>query len=156
MEAYFTKLPNSTLMPSSDQDRELLDKIKTGDTVKLKLTRPRNIQFHRKYFALLNLAFDYWNPPEHGDGSDPRFQVEKNFETFRKNIAVKAGYYIATYTLAGDIRMEAQSIAFGSMSEDEFEKLYSASINVILKYVMHNYTEGDLREAVTNLILEFA
>jgi len=158
MEAFFTKLPNGTLMPASESDRELLDKIKTGDTVKLKLTRPRNIRFHRKYFALLNLAFDYWEVPEHGEGSalKERMPIEKNFDTFRANIAVKAGYYIATYTLAGDVRMEAKSISFGSMSEDDFEKLYSASIDVILKHVMHNYTEGELRKTVEDMVLDFA
>ena len=158
MIGHFIKLPNSTLIPSSESDRELLTKIKTGETVRLTLTRPRNVWFHRKYFALLNLAFDCWEPPEHGNGSalTERMSVEKNFDRFRKDIAILAGFYDATYRLNGDVRLEGKSISFASMSEDHFEDLYSKSIDVILKHVMHNYTESDLRKTVEDMIMEFA
>ncbi len=49
------------LMPCHDNDRDKLKSIKLGKPVKVKLTQIRNYEFLRKYFALLNLAFDYWN-----------------------------------------------------------------------------------------------
>ena len=158
VEAYFIKLPNSTLVPASDNDREMLSRIRIGDPVKLTFTRSRNYKFLKKYFSLLNLAFDFWEPPEHGEGSawKEKIPVEKNFETFRHDIAILAGYYNATYRINGDIRFEAKSIAFANMSEDDFEKLYSASINVILKNIMHNYTEAELRQSVEGMILSYA
>jgi hypothetical protein len=157
-EAYFLKLPNRCLIPATEQDEELLSRIKTGEPVKLKFSRPRNYQFHKKFFALMNLAFDYWEPPEHGKGSAiaEKMPIEKNFDRFRKDIIILAGFYTASYRLNGDVRYEAKSIAFGNMSEDEFEKLFSAVIDVILKNVMHNYTDASLRETVENMILDFA
>ena len=158
MEAHFIKLPNRCLIPATEQDEELLSKIKAGDPVKLTYTRPRNYHFHKKYFALLNLAYDYWEPPEHGKGSawQEKVEIEKNFDRFRKDIAILAGFYEASYRLNGDVRIEARSISFANMSEDEFEKLYSATIDVILKNVMHSYTEPQLRKTVEDLILGFA
>ena len=63
MNLFLTKV-NLGLIPA-DIDSEIeYRKIKLGATVKVKITNPRNIQFHRKYFALLNFAFEHWTPPE--------------------------------------------------------------------------------------------
>ncbi len=133
MEAHFIKSGPYSLQCASDADAALLTKIKAGEVVKLKLTRPRNYLFHKKFFALLNFAYDYWEPKS----SFNKWGVEatKDFDRFRKDVIVLAGLYDCTYRLNGDTRFEARSISFGSMSEDEFEKLYSACVDVILHYV---------------------
>jgi hypothetical protein len=150
VEAFFIKTPVSTFMPASEHDRGLLSKIKIGQPVRLKYTQVRNYQFHKKYFALLNLAFDYWEPPEGGMGSawKDKIDIEKNFDRFRKDIIIRAGYYEATYRLNGDIRFEAKSIAFGNMSEDEFEELYTKTIDVIVKHVLEGYSDEMLRSVL--------
>ena len=43
--------------PDSDLDKERSTKIGFGNIVQAEIKQPRNIQVHRKYFALLNLAF---------------------------------------------------------------------------------------------------
>ena len=150
MEAFFIKTPNNLLMPATFHDQELLKKIKIGQPVKLKYTQVRNYEFHKKFFALMNLAFDYWEPPEGGMGSawKDKIDIEKNFDRFRKDIIIRAGYFNATYRLNGDIRFEAKSIAFGNMSEDEFEELYTKTIDVIVKHVLNNYTDEMLRSVL--------
>ena len=153
-EGHFIKLPNGALVPANDTDKELLDKIKAGQVVKLTLTRIRNYQFHKKFFAMLNFAFDYWEPEEGAVnkwGVDP----EKNFDRFRKDVIVLAGYYDATHRLNGDVRIEAKSISFGSMSEDEFEKLYSSCVDVILKHVCTQY-DGKMLDQVVDQAMAFA
>ena len=152
MEAYFRKVSNG-LIPDSEADAELLSKIKLGDVVKLTFVRPRNYAFHKKYFALLQLAFDYWTPPQGKamKGVEP----ERNFDTFRHDLAILCGYYDATYRLNGDVRLEAKSIAFGSMDEDTFEELYSKTINVIINRVCTQYTEDEMRRQVEDMVLNF-
>lgn len=51
---------NGTLIPTSAADIETVQKFKTGTVIDCEFKRSRNPAFHRKYFALLNLAFDYW------------------------------------------------------------------------------------------------
>jgi len=157
MDALFTKLPNASFIPASEDDAELLSKVKVGETVRLTLVRPRNIKFHKKFFALINLAFDYWEPPKHGEGSawSEKMPIERNVERFRKDVTILAGYYDATYRLNGDVRLEAKSISFGSMSEDDFEKLYSKVIDVIINRVCTQYTEYEMRKQVEDMVLDF-
>lgn len=153
-EAVFQKVGGG-LIPATPEDAEFLDKIKMGEGVRLKMVRQRNLKFHRKFFALMNLAFDYWEPPEHGEGSawSEKLEIGRNLDRFRKDVTILAGYYDATYRLNGDIRIEAKSIAFASMGEDEFEKLYSDCIDVILKKVCPQYEEEELRSLVDQVLL---
>lgn len=48
--------------PATEQDEELLKRVRTGEIITCEFTKPRNPAFHRKFFALLNLAYEYWEP----------------------------------------------------------------------------------------------
>lgn len=150
--ANFIKLPGGTLMPASEADKEIIDKVKAGRVVNMKFTQTRNYQFFRKWWALANFAFDYWEPPELSDTPEKGWMKnvapEKNMDRFRKDLTILAGYYEAHSRLDGTIRIEAQSISFGSMSEEEFEKLYSATIQVVLNKVCTQYTEEMLNDVI--------
>lgn len=50
------------LAGATDADRELISKIKYGATVHGDFKKMRNAAFHGKFFALLALAYDYWEP----------------------------------------------------------------------------------------------
>ena len=140
-------------MPATDQDAELLTKIKAGEIVSLTFKRMRNYLFHKKFFAMLNFAFDYWEPTETHSKWD--VAPERNFDQFRKDVIVQAGFYNASYRLDGDITLEAKSISFASMSEDDFEKLYSSCVDVVLKHVCTQF-DGDMLDSVIDQTMAFA
>lgn len=50
------------LVPATEADRELVQKWKAGQVIRGKFARMRNARFHRKFFSMLELAFDYWEP----------------------------------------------------------------------------------------------
>jgi len=127
---------------------EDMDHIKMGDVIKCTYTRPRNYQFHKKYMALLNLAFDAWEPHIQYKGEE----VEKNFDRFRKDIAILAGYYDLVPTMKGEAKAEAKSISFGKMTEEEFTGLYDKTIDVLLKRVLTNYTRDDVDRVVQDVL----
>lgn len=56
------KTQGGTLMPLTDNDKSILDKKRIGSVIECSFKTNRNPQFHRKFFALLNLGFDYWTP----------------------------------------------------------------------------------------------
>ena len=142
MEGFFRKVSSTTLVAASDHDAELLKHIKIGQPTRVKFTRVRNYEFHKKYFALLDLAFDYWEP-------DPGNQVgEKNKDQFREDIIILAGFYDQWIRLDGSTRVVAKSIAFHNMSEDEFEGLFKKTIDVVIKHVLKTYTGEMLRSVV--------
>ncbi len=59
----FIKISNDTLRPATPAAREYLhSKVKWGDVLYADFKKARNPRFHRKYFALLNLGYEYWEP----------------------------------------------------------------------------------------------
>lgn len=137
------------LTPADPQQEELLRKIKSGQAVTVELKSMRNYQFHKKLFAMLNVGFDAWEPEQKEYQGMP---VQKNFDAFRKICTIAAGYYTASYDLDGDVTLEAKSIAYANMEDDEFEKLYNDIANVLLQKVLRNYTKPDLDRVVDELM----
>ncbi|MDN0113185.1 DUF1367 family protein [Yersinia intermedia] len=59
----FIKSGNATLTPATPDVRDFLHyKVKLGAILTADFKQVRNPKFHRKYFSLLNLGFDYWTP----------------------------------------------------------------------------------------------
>lgn len=50
------------LVPVSDADKEIYNKWKLGRVICGKFTQSRNYKYHKRFFGLLNLAFDYYQP----------------------------------------------------------------------------------------------
>ncbi|EJD6611793.1 DUF1367 family protein [Providencia rettgeri] len=59
----FIKISNGSLVSASRPAREFMHvKIKCGGVLSADFKKARNPRFHRKYFALLNLGYEYWEP----------------------------------------------------------------------------------------------
>lgn len=147
-----TKAAGGALIPVDQQALDFLAKLKTGAGVTVEIKRHRNPAFHRKFFALLNLAFDAWEPTAATYKGEP---VGKNFDQFRNDVIVLAGHYEMAVNLRGETRLTAKSISFAKMKPDDFENLYSATVNVILSRILTNYTRDDL-DSVVEQVLRFA
>lgn len=122
-----------------------------GEMVRVHYAQPRNTKFHRKFFALLNVGFEHWNPGRTRK-TYKGLPVEKNFDRFREDITILAGYYEQTYDLRGRMRLQAKSISFAKMEQADFEALYDSVANVLLQHILQNYKREDLDEVVEKLI----
>ena len=119
--------------PLGSDDSELMKKIPLGSVIEGEFSKKRNPLFHRKFFALLNLGYEYWNPPE----ADWRgFKAVKNFDVFREQVTILAGFREVTYNLDGSVKVKAKSISFASMDDLEFEGVYSKVLDVIWNKIM--------------------
>ena len=94
---------------------------------------PRNYKFHKKFFALLNVAFQHWEP---GELENKFGVVEKSFEQFREDVTILAGYYEQSFRLDGSVKTRAKSISFAAMDDEEFSKFYSSVLDVLIKKVL--------------------
>ncbi|MFW6024042.1 MAG: DUF1367 family protein [Dichotomicrobium sp.] len=149
------KRGDGSFVPVDAGSQEEAAKFKIGQPVRFKATRQRNYQFHKKWFALVGFAYDHW---EVATLQDPKFEgvkPEKNFDRFRKDITILAGFYDATYRVDGSVRIEAKSISFAAMSQDEFDRLYEATFTAIHKRILPHYQEQELHDVI-NQLLEFA
>ena len=137
------------IYPADTPSQDYVSKLKLGERIHADFKRQRNPQFHRKFFALLQIAFDLWEP---GELTNQYGTVEKNFDQFRKDLIILAGFYEQDFRLDGSVRINAKSIRFGHMDEDEFAELYSRMIDVILKHICRNRTKEDLQNAVEQVL----
>lgn len=129
MKIQIIKQPGGLLSPASDMELEKLNKFKTGEqyTVEIKLTR--NPSFHRKVFAFFNFCFEFWK------GENDFVSESRQFDVFRQNLTVLAGFYVKYYNIHGGVRVEAKSLSFSSMSQEEFEECYNALIQAALRHI---------------------
>ena len=138
------------LSPCTAEARAVVKRWGDGSLVIGDFVKPRNNQFLRKFFALLNVGFGAWEPPE-GAGYKG-MQIEKNYDRFRKDCIILAGYFHLVYDIKGEEKAVADSISFGSMDENDFEELYSKVIDVLIKHIMANTTREDIDMQVDRVL----
>jgi hypothetical protein len=148
-ELVLTKAPGGALIPADPQAAEYISRLKTGQGVTAAIKRHRNPAFHRKFFALLNLAYDAWEPTV---ATYKGQVVGKNFDQFRNDVLCVAGYFEMAVNLRGETRVTAKSISFANMGQDEFETVYNSVANVILQRILTNYTRDDLDAVIDRLM----
>lgn len=107
------------LVPACRDAEEWLSKTKLHQGVLIEPRRPRNIQHHRKLFALLNLAADNW--PE-----------ATTVEALLGAIKIATGHCEIIKTQTGAWKIP-KSINFESVDQDQFEPFYEQAIQIISK-----------------------
>lgn len=135
MKLILVKQGNGDFRPAYASDYESAKKIAVGELREFETKRQRNLLFHRMCFALFNMVYD----------AQDDFN---NIEHFRKYLTMKAGYYDRIVTPNG-VMYQAKSLAFGSMSQDTFDKFYSDLLDTIVKLY------GMDREDILENVLEF-
>lgn len=106
------------LMAANAIEAEKLEPLR-GRQVAATLRQPRNIRFHRKYFALLGVGRDMAD-------------TELNAEQFRAYVTAGAGYCDFIEGKEGMVAVP-RSISFAAMDEAEFARLYSDTLDFICR-----------------------
>lgn len=114
--AQITK-PNLQLKPINDSDLTEIVMMRQNTDYKFEVTHPRNYQFHKKFFALLNLGF-------------ANQDKVKDFMEYRTIKIMQAGFFKMIVTDKGKVFIP-ESISFSSMDELEFEKVYKIILDII-------------------------
>jgi hypothetical protein len=158
MDLLFQK-GSTGLVPACEEATQWLGKKKLGATILVEPREMRNGTFFRKWWALVKLGYDYWS--EVAETIEYRGQpVLPDFDRFRKDVTILAGFYHPVVNLKGEVRIEAESLKWASMTEESFTKLYDTTIQVLLGKVFNGkvckqWTEQHLRNVAAQ-ILEFA
>ena len=68
------------LKPYSEKAEQVFSKIQLNEVIEIDYKKQRNIKFHRKFFALINLVYqnqDHYN----------------NIDELREDLTIEAGFY---------------------------------------------------------------
>ncbi len=146
MKINFHKAEGGQLIPASDLDQESMTKFKTGEIYEVEIKRYRNPKFHGKVFAFFNHCFQFWK-------SDKEFMDEAGqFDVFRKNMTVLAGYYNEYYNLKGEVRIKAKSLSYGQMTPEQFEQVYNSLVQVAMKKIFNGLSDDEVYQKLQGFL----
>jgi len=132
----FVKNTLSGLIPLYPADLEEKKKLRLNQEYEVEVKHPRNIGFHRKFFALVNIGWE-------------NTSLNMPFETYRRYVTMKAGYF-KTYQTNKGTYYEAESISFASMDQVTFEEVYSRVLDIIIADL--GVTKEEIEETLINFI----
>tara|TARA_R110000851_G_scaffold115964_1_gene241996 strand:+ start:298 stop:711 length:414 start_codon:yes stop_codon:yes gene_type:complete len=135
MKLALVKNQDNTFSIAYNSDYEKAKKIKQGEVREYETKNKRNYQFHKKYFAMINLVFD-------------NQEIYNNIEDLRHDLTIEAGFFTRRENLDGDEIKKPLSISFGSMDEYKFNEYYSAVLNVVIRHFGHD------KEALENELIQ--
>jgi len=123
MELLVVKTINGLLKPAFDEDKEKFSQFPKDGYFEIKYTKRRNVKFHRKFFALLKIAYE--------NQSDYRLM-----EDLRRDLIITSGHYEEVVNaITGEVYKIAKSISFSNLDETEFSLIYEDVKNVIIQWL---------------------
>ena len=132
------------LVPYGDDDYDQKRKLKIGECYTVDVKVARNIDFHRKYFAMISYSWEFLNEREL-----ERFKTKENF---RKYLEIAAGHCEIIYHPKLQEFVEIpKSISFGSMDNTSFNDLYKRVKEVVFSIIGSRVSEAEFER----LLLDF-
>lgn len=132
MKLWIAKLPNGDLRPLHSND---IKHLRAGSLYQFELKLPRNLKFHRKFFAFLKAVY-----------SIEAIQTDySSIEHLRYALTMDAGYFYQVQGLNGEIYLKAKSISFAEMEDGDFSQLYNRVLNIVLQR-LPAYTKEDIQK----------
>ena len=138
-----------TFCPADDVSAEAMEGFRANELYKAEITQPRNAPMHRKFFSLLNLAYETYEQPEVFHNN---IRVFKSFERFREEVIIACGHWELELNKRNNVVQRAKSISFAKMKQDEFDSLFNTAITVILSDYLTYYSEDDMNLLVSKVL----
>lgn len=133
MKVILVKQLNNSLKVAYNSDYDKIKKLKLGEEYQCEIKQPRNLKFHRKFFALINLLFQ-------------NQELYVSSDRLRKDLLIAAGFYQDWIDLNNEKQREAKSISFAKMKQEEFDQMYTKVIDVIVHHF--NFNKQDIIDNV--------
>ncbi len=131
VKGLLTRRDELSFIPSFEEDKKLLSKVKIGDQVAFNLDDTRNLRHHRKYFKMLNTVI-YLMPENYSQYNTP--------ERILTEIKDILDMYDEYEDINGNQKKVFQSISFVKMGQKRFEELYNQSCDIILQTFLKHIT----------------
>lgn len=116
------KRTKAGLEPANPDSADMLEKIKVGERVLVKVHRPRSIDQHRLFWSLLTKVAE-----------------ASEFETpERLLVALKLalGRYDLMKLPSGKVVPAPHSISFGSMPQEQFRRFFDDAVRLICEHIL--------------------
>ena len=140
----------SFTVDDDEQAKALRGLLRYGQPVELEIRVGTDNQLRRRWFKLLKFAFDYYEPSPLPNGIVPI----PNFNRYRSELTIMAGYYTQRFLPDGSVVVEAQSTATDKMSAEDFADLYRKTNQILIDRILaaKGFTQQAVDAAVEQLL----
>lgn len=141
MTKAFVRYHNGVLAPVFPEDAEILATLRAEHDYMVTISVPRNLRFHRKFFALLRITLD--NMPEsicHRDNI-------RSLSSLLSAVKISAGLFDTVVCHGREIAVP-RSISFAKMDEASFERFYNRVLDIILADYLVGSDRADISAEV--------
>ena len=139
----YCRVTDIGLIPMYESDLDEKHRLRIGDNVLCTIKRPRNYDFHKKYFALLRLTVA--NLPHLIQQQMQIFTEEDLLDCLKIDLGL-----FTTRWHGGRQIVKTGSISFAKMDNTEFERFFSRSVDAILRIYLRGTDRQALIEEVEN------
>ena len=139
----YCRVTDIGLIPMYDSDLDEKHRLRIGDNVLCTIKRPRNYEFHKKFFALLRLTVA--NLPHLIQQQMQIFTEEDLLDCLKIDLGL-----FTTRWHGGRQIVKTGSISVAKMDNTEFEKFFSRSVDAILRIYLRGTDRQALIEEVEN------
>ena len=123
------------LVPVDAWGEETLAQIPLGRIVTVQARQSRNLDHHRKFFALLHIV-------------QSNSEQYDTIERLLVMLKIAMGHVETIITRKGETVYVPKSINFASMDQAEFERFYDKAVEIILTHIMPGMERPDLEQEV--------
>lgn len=138
MKGLFIKQPG-LLIAADDATRAMLNRIKNGTEVTAEPKVPRNVRFHRMFWALMTKVWE---------NQERYATVENLVDAFK----VVAGHADLIVLPSGKEVWVPRSISFAKMDDTAFSDFYDRCADVLAKHFLPGITSEELKREVGLMI----
>ena len=129
------------LYPVDESGEAVIRKFASGEVVSINVTRPRNVAFHRKFFAMLNIILQNQD-------------AFKSIDDLLELTKLRTGHCHTVLTKAGEVKI-TDSISFAAMDQDAFNDFYQRACAWVCEEVIPGLSQQDLDAEVAAQLQDF-
>lgn len=129
------------LVPAYDSDHDKKMKLKNGEIYSCEIRKPRNLKFHRKFFALVRLTVD--NLPHNLQDSLHIYTEDDMLTQFKIDLGL-----VSFVQVGGREVLKERSISFAAMDETQFEGFYQRCLTLVLKKYLVGTRRSELLDNI--------
>mgnify|MGYP001616039350 FL=1 len=128
-----------SLIPVDEAGEEALRQIKNGDLIHIEVKRTRNINHHRKYWAMVHLVF----------ANQSRYETPQLLHSALK---ISSGHYDMLTMPNGHVYKIPKSTSFEKMDQIEFSQYYDRVCDLVAKYFLPGVDVESLKSEIEEII----
>ncbi len=139
MKILCRKTLSGHLCPINDAGKEAVGRLAPQEVVSVEFRRPRNVMWHRRYWAALQLIFD----------NQTRY---KTVDHLHAAVKIMLGHSDLITLKDGREVYVPRSESFSKMTQDEFEHYWQSFTALVVTQILPGVTKAELERELQELV----